>query len=268
MKKITTLILLAISAITNAQYFEGFEKGVPGTMIQTFYKGETTFIDFGLSALNVDAALSENNSAVFFNAMEINETSTSIQTPILNLSKTDSSLEFIYFQKFKTENYANELKLEFSNDNGVTWKEIAVYKETLTDSKKIHIDLAPFKPSNKSCIKFKCTQVDSSLGYPIIIDDINIGNDSNIKRDLINPNDAKNLSTEIVIYPNPSNGIFNFYSTQPINVLIIDANGRKVFGEIEIFNNTIVNLTQFSKGIYFAKINNATTQEIKKLIIQ
>ncbi len=51
MKKITLLLLLLFSIFANAQFFEGFENGVPGTMTQTFTKGETTFIDFSIAAV-------------------------------------------------------------------------------------------------------------------------------------------------------------------------------------------------------------------------
>ena len=146
-QKVLLLLLSFSSLLAKAQYFEGFENGVPGSMVQTYVKGNTTWINYGLSALNVEAPLAEKNSAVFFNAMETKVVSTSLQTPILDLTEPKMFLEFKYLQRQKTENYANTLAVEISNDGGQIWQEIAVYKEITKEIKTIRINLAPYSPS-------------------------------------------------------------------------------------------------------------------------
>jgi hypothetical protein len=260
MKKITTLLLLAFTAITNAQYFEGFENGVPGTMVQTYEKGQTTWINFGLSALNVDNALSENNSAVFFNAMETKEVTTSLQTPVLDLSDPKMCLEFKYLQKQKTENYANILYVDLSNDGGKTWEVIAVYNQTMKTMKLIHINLAQYNPTLRSCIKFRSIQLDAKKGYPIVIDDISLKVQA--KKSTIG------TDSEIEIYPNPSTGLFTIASIEPVEVAVYDCNGRNVYTATGTSTNTIIDLTSFEQGIYFAKIRGNNRQEVKKLILK
>lgn len=267
MKKTMTLLLIAFSAFANAQFFEGFENGVPGTMEQTYISGKTTFIDFGLSALNVDNALSETNSAVFFNAMETNEVTTSLKTTILDLSDPELSLEFKYYQNQKTENYANLLSVELSNDAGVTWQQIATCNQTGTDIILKHIDLATFNPTATSIIRFNCTQYNSYLGFPIAIDDISID-----YHRTINHTSKKALkiasNSEITIYPNPSTGLFTISTKQPIEVTINDSNGRTITTLNEIESDTTIDLSYFASGIYFAKINGADNQGTKKIIIK
>ena len=265
MKKTTTLLFLFILTSVNAQFFEDFESGVPGKMEQVFTKGETTWINFGLSAIGVDNALADTNSAVFFNGMAVKEVTTALQTPIIDLSNSKLSLEFLYLQKLKTENYANTLTVDLSVDGGLTWKEIATFNQTANEAKFIQIELAHFNASASSIIRFKSTQTDSSAGFPIVIDDISIDNK------IINTNRIDSLTNEIhkvVIYPNPSNGIVNIKTNEPIELTIFDSNGRIIFNEMKITNDINIDLSQFSKGIYFAKTNSISTQELNKIIIK
>jgi hypothetical protein len=259
MKKTFTLLIFTISFFANAQYFEGFENGVPGTMTQTYAKGETTWINFGLSALDVEAPLSENNSAVFFNAMETKAVTTSLQTPILNLSDSKMCLEFKYLQRQKTENYANILTIELSNDGGQSWNEIAVYKETMKDMKTIHVDLAKYNPTYQSCIKFISTQLDANKGYPIVIDDISL-------KVATKQTTSIDANADIEIYPNPSTGLFTVSTFEPVQITVFDSNGRTVFTTNESKNNTVIDLSSFASGVYFAKINGNNNNEVKKLI--
>jgi hypothetical protein len=262
MKKRKLLILLFLTSLnTNAQYFEGFEKGVPGTMLQTCINGDTSWINFGLSALNVETAISEKNSAVFFNAMESKIITTSLQTPVLNLSDPKMCLEFKYLQRERTLNYANILEIELSNDGGNSWGTIATYNETMKSTKNIHIDLAKFNPTSQSCIKFKCTQLDPKKGFPIVIDDISLDVISRIKSSI-------DVDSGVKIFPNPSSGIFTISNIESVNVSIYDCNGRNVYTAESISDDMIVDLSLFAKGIYIAKIKGTNIQEVKKIIIQ
>ena len=262
MKTITPLLLI-FTFFANAQFYEDFEQGVPGTMIQTFSKGQTSWIDFGLSALNVDKALSEKNSAVFYNAMDMNEVVTALQTPILDLSNDHFILEFNYFQKQKTEKYVNLLALEISTDGGKTWKEISVFDKTTTELVNVSIDLSEFALSKASIIKFKTTQSNAALGYPIVIDDITVK-----KNDFAPKKDILNHFAVTSIFPNPSSGLFHITTNHPFDISVIDVNGKIIYAAHSDINQNDIDLTKCAKGLYFAQIKNSNDQEIKKLIIQ
>jgi hypothetical protein len=76
------------------------------------------------------------------------------------------------------------------------------------------------------------------------------------------PNQSSNLS----IYPNPSNGIFNLESSQSIQQIeVFDLQGRKVF---ESKNQTQINLSALPNNTYLARIllENGT-METKKLVL-
>ncbi|MCX6231700.1 MAG: peptide-N-glycosidase F-related protein [Bacteroidetes bacterium] len=74
------------------------------------------------------------------------------------------------------------------------------------------------------------------------------------------------------VYPNPSNGLFNLSSGKHFNnstfVTIYDVQGSVIKKFIWKAENTSIDLSGFSKGIYIMKINNNNGFEIKKLIIQ
>jgi len=255
------LFLFFLSFFANAQYFEGFENGVPGTMTQTYLKGNTTWINYGLSALNVKGPLAEKNSAVFFNAMETKTVSTALQTPVLDLSDPKMVLEFKYAQRQKTEDYANILAVELSNDGGQTWQELAVYKETTKAMKTIRISLAPYAPSLRSCVRFTSTQLDNKKGFPIVLDDISL------------TVAAKNTSSidatdAIQIYPNPSSGLFTLSSIEPVAIAVFDTNGRIIYSATTTATDTVIDLALFPQGVYFAKITGANCLEVKKLLIK
>lgn len=264
MRKKILFFILTFSSLANAQYFEGFENGVPGTMNQSYNMGETTWIDFGISAIYVERPLSDTNSAVFFNGMATSEVATSLETPVLDLSSPQARLEFKYLQKERTVGYHNDLIVELSNDLGKTWLTIGIYKETFETMRKVHIDLAPFKPTKTSIIRFKSTQLKVDKGYPIVIDDIDIANDSTTST---NEMDKNHTSSEVGLYPNPSAGNFNINTNHPVDITILDINGKVVFSKNQITSENQINLTSFQKGIYLAKIIDNGTEHIQKIIL-
>lgn len=76
----------------------------------------------------------------------------------------------------------------------------------------------------------------------------------------------------IFIYPNPSNNIFNISlgDIQPSSIDVYDLTGKIVYSNKNILissNETALNLSQISTGIYFVKIN-ADNQSIVKRIIK
>ncbi|MBC7640941.1 MAG: T9SS type A sorting domain-containing protein [Flavobacterium sp.] len=79
--------------------------------------------------------------------------------------------------------------------------------------------------------------------------------------------------SEINIYPNPSNGIFNLDLSNESElfdeITIFDVLGKRIFNQL-VVNKTInnIDLSEFANGIYFAKLSNETKSLDFKLIKQ
>jgi hypothetical protein len=84
--------------------------------------------------------------------------------------------------------------------------------------------------------------------------------------------DFTNLD-KIAIAPNPSNGVFTISKnnqTTISKVTIFDINGKvvKVVDSELNFDTTTVDLSTFSKGIYFMEITNETDKVVRKIILE
>ncbi|MGH2666931.1 T9SS type A sorting domain-containing protein [Flavobacterium sp.] len=265
MKKILVLSCIAILAFTkaNAQFEENFERGVPGKLTQKFLSQETTWIDFGISAINVQKPLSGENSAVFFNGLATKETITSLETPVLNLSLPDLVLEFKYLQREKNPDVHNNLAVELSNDNGVTWVKVASYGTTAAEGITPVISLDKFRPGTASIIRFVSTQPKVDAAYPIVIDDIKI---YTAKKPGFGK--ANVVINDINVYPNPTKGIFTISSlSNNFEVNAFDINGRKVYSATYDTNEARIDFSAFPKGIYLLKVSSQDFEKTKKITI-
>ncbi|KRB57966.1 endonuclease [Flavobacterium sp. Root186] len=77
------------------------------------------------------------------------------------------------------------------------------------------------------------------------------------------------LSDEIVVFPNPSDGIFNIVldnSDSPYSIEILSFSGQKVF-EKQNATDSVLSLSHLSSGIYIAKITRDSKTIIKKIVI-
>ncbi|QYJ69277.1 TlpA family protein disulfide reductase [Flavobacterium litorale] len=70
------------------------------------------------------------------------------------------------------------------------------------------------------------------------------------------------------VYPNPSNGIFNFETQETIAVTVMDLTGKVVYSAKEINNGDVMNLSNLQSGMYIAKIVGATAERTEKLVIK
>ena len=73
----------------------------------------------------------------------------------------------------------------------------------------------------------------------------------------------KNLPEEIIVFPNPSNGIF-FLSKKVEKLKVLNSKGSILFSDK---NTDVINLTKYSRGIYYLFIIDNNNQTTKKLII-
>ncbi len=76
-------------------------------------------------------------------------------------------------------------------------------------------------------------------------------------------------SALIVVYPNPSNGIISFDGLQTNNkIAVYDAQGKVVYTQENIENNSAVDLSFLSRGIYFVNIQNGKQVVNHRIIIK
>ena len=73
----------------------------------------------------------------------------------------------------------------------------------------------------------------------------------------------KNPTEEIIIFPNPSSGIF-YLSKKVEKLKVLDSRGSMLFSDE---NTDIINLTRTNRGIYYLFIIDNDNQITKKLII-
>ncbi|MEO6904044.1 MAG: T9SS type A sorting domain-containing protein [Bacteroidia bacterium] len=89
----------------------------------------------------------------------------------------------------------------------------------------------------------------------------------------VNGGEITNIATHaainpIVIYPNPSNGEFTIAVEQIGKILIMDNLGRLILERNVNSKKEVINLTNITSGIYFARITSAHGQTTKKIIIR
>lgn len=83
----------------------------------------------------------------------------------------------------------------------------------------------------------------------------------------------KNMEAAISVYPNPSQAVFNLefnsIDNKPEIIEVFDFNGRNI-QEIKVSSSTFqsVDLSGFSKGIYFLRISNEDSFAVKRIILQ
>lgn len=88
---------------------------------------------------------------------------------------------------------------------------------------------------------------------------------------LIGISDLDSFSDDISIYPNPVNNNlkFNFpeINQEKINILIVDIQGKiYISNDMTSMNNTSINVSELSKGLYFCIINTNNNRIVKKFI--
>jgi len=81
-------------------------------------------------------------------------------------------------------------------------------------------------------------------------------------------NDIPDLIDAVSIYPNPTNGSFTIVSNNFENttIEIYNVAGQLIAHQNLTQNKTLVNLTTFSKGMYFVKVNTVNGVMVEKII--
>ncbi len=85
-------------------------------------------------------------------------------------------------------------------------------------------------------------------------------------------NDEGLLDKNFQVYPNPSNGNINIQTLIPVgdvSVTIVDMNGRQVFNQAIVLNNTTaINAVGLQTGVYILKIDGGAYTHTERLIIK
>jgi len=80
---------------------------------------------------------------------------------------------------------------------------------------------------------------------------------------------GENSLSQVVLYPNPSNGIFNLSSNNfVVEITVYDITGKKVYAQTGLSDNSLIDISFLQKGMYLAKISNENAEQIQKLIIK
>lgn len=138
--------------------------------------------------------------------------------------------------------------------NNVFWEEIFSIEAAVPDDKVARVSLnaegdimavgAPFNDANGS--KSGCVKIYNPSAV-------------NIKE--------MNSSKDILIYPNPSKGVFSITGNTIETIEIINITGRIVKEIVPQHSNSKVDLSLQLKGVYFVKIKSKTGTVTRKLII-
>ncbi len=75
------------------------------------------------------------------------------------------------------------------------------------------------------------------------------------------------IMEDVILYPNPSNGIVNINTSIPVEMNVYDVLGKEVFSSA--FQNTeTIDLSYLNSGVYFVRLTDGINQSSQKLIIQ
>lgn len=92
------------------------------------------------------------------------------------------------------------------------------------------------------------------------------------KKFYVDPDENINNGNIFAVYPNPSNGEFQFYldSKNNINVTVFDLTGKLLVNKTYNASNAnvhTINLAMLAKGVYIFKINDGTIKKSQKIVI-
>lgn len=262
MKKTILLTMMASVSFVDAQeiiFRENFEKGFPGSFTQNFIDQETTWINFGISAIGVESPLKGKNSAVFFNGLATQPVSTSLDTPSIDLSNGQVILEFLYLQKKKENGTDNTLSVELLDERGAWQKLLTLGANETGKEEKIRIPLTDYSKNSSSAIRFVSTQYKTESANPIVLDEVMISKTKESPAPL-----ARNTD---LLYPNPTKDTFRIKAdADTFNCEVFDSKGERVVKLEKITKQTSIDLSRQLPGIYYVKINTGKESVTRPLI--
>ncbi|MBN2891755.1 MAG: T9SS type A sorting domain-containing protein [Bacteroidales bacterium] len=144
---------------------------------------------------------------------------------------------------------------QISEDFGATWTDLADdanYSGTTTDVLTVSGTMLSMNADMFRCmISGPCEDAPSAPAFLIVNSTANLNS----------------TSSEVAIYPNPSNGIFTIQAQG--NVEITNVNGQVIKTiDMNNVNSTKVDMTDFGTGIYFVRISSENTNTVQKIIVK
>ncbi len=80
---------------------------------------------------------------------------------------------------------------------------------------------------------------------------------------------VENTLSQVVLYPNPSNGIFNLSSNNfVVDITVYDITGKKVYVQTGLSDKGLLDMSFLQKGMYLARITSENAEQTQKLIIK
>ena len=188
-----------------------------------------------------------------------------IQISLAGATNPIMTFERAYVRAFATP--VDGLRIDVSTDCGNSYVPTGYFKQGATLATGANV-VTSFTPTSATQWRKDTLNLISWVGQDITLKFVNIsGSNNNLFLDNINIGEFSGinelpLNALINIYPNPSiEGVFNItvngVKNQPAIFSITDVEGRIVEKRAETINenfNTIINLQQQSKGVYFLEI--------------
>ena len=76
------------------------------------------------------------------------------------------------------------------------------------------------------------------------------------------------LQETISLYPNPTNGIVNIENAEGFQIEVYNLLGKVILSKANIANKEVINLTNLTSGVYYIKLQNENTTEVKKVVVK
>jgi len=155
--------------------------------------------------------------------------------------------------------------LEITTDRK-TWHKLAKFQRNTSGWSIYEVSLNEYIGSPFVQIRFRF----ESFG-PWTIKNTKQFNIDNVLIDFSNVGIEKheiNYFKDLIIYPNPANGVFNIITNQDdsYEVFIYDMQGKQVFHQTEFYDGSL-DLSSLQKGNYFLKVSNMQHGVARKIVI-
>ena len=80
----------------------------------------------------------------------------------------------------------------------------------------------------------------------------------------INSNSFSNFN----IYPNPNNGVFTIEANDNISIEIINIEGQVIYNDKFTSTKNTIDISRFTKGVYFIRVNSNNETRVEKIVVQ
>ncbi|MGK0413004.1 MAG: putative repeat protein (TIGR02543 family) [Polaribacter sp.] len=127
-----------------------------------------------------------------------------------------------------------------------------------------NVSAADENESFKVRFRFNGTNMTEEDGKKVIFNNIAI---TAIDKNVLSADEYQKEDQSISIYPNPAKDNIKIFSNSTIkNVLIYNVLGKLVYKSSENLNNSTIDISNYSKGIYFVKVFSDGPSKTKKII--